>query len=189
MKVIAADISNLTDARYFAAWGVDVLAYKVDYDQPNTWQSAREMIDWVEGPTPAIKVDGLEVNESHIACIQQLDVSHILAGAYIDTAALPTGVKATRIVPSTEIDHISESSIILIDKPVGELGPALWTKINTVAATHEVFLDGPIQRDDLDLIANSRVAGIVLRGGDEEKVGYKSYDELDDLLEYIYQES
>ena len=30
MKVIATDIANLTDARYFAAWGVDALAYNID---------------------------------------------------------------------------------------------------------------------------------------------------------------
>ena len=30
MKIIATDIANLTDARYFAAWGVDGLAYNVD---------------------------------------------------------------------------------------------------------------------------------------------------------------
>ena len=29
-KVIAAEVSNLTDARYFAAWGVDYMSYSID---------------------------------------------------------------------------------------------------------------------------------------------------------------
>ena len=62
MKIIATDIANLTDARYFAAWGVDGLAYNIDPSSANSISSAqlKEIAEWVEGPETTIKLDGLE---------------------------------------------------------------------------------------------------------------------------------
>ena len=46
-KVIATDITNLTDARYFAARGVDFLLFDLD---AMSIISIQEIADWIEGP-------------------------------------------------------------------------------------------------------------------------------------------
>ena len=46
-KVIASHVSNLTDARYFAARGVDYLLY--DLDEISVEKIA-EIQEWVSGP-------------------------------------------------------------------------------------------------------------------------------------------
>ena len=43
MKIIATDIVNLTDARYFAAWGVDGLAYSIDSDNALSPEKLKEI--------------------------------------------------------------------------------------------------------------------------------------------------
>jgi len=46
-KVIASHVTNLTDARYFAARGVDFLLFDLD---DITIDAAVEIKEWVEGP-------------------------------------------------------------------------------------------------------------------------------------------
>ena len=47
IKIIASDITNLTDARYFSAKGVDYLLYDMD---KISIQEVAEIKEWVEGP-------------------------------------------------------------------------------------------------------------------------------------------
>ena len=46
-KIIAANITNLTDARYFAAWEVDFLLFDLDVI---SLQQVDEIREWVSGP-------------------------------------------------------------------------------------------------------------------------------------------
>ena len=66
MRIIATDVANLTDARYFAAWGVEAMAYNIDPNSENSLSPTqlKEIVDWVEGPKSMIKMEGLEIPES-----------------------------------------------------------------------------------------------------------------------------
>jgi len=58
-RVIAADITNLTDARYFAARGVDYLMF--DLSQLPL-DKLLEIKEWVEGPSAILLVDDTSIN-------------------------------------------------------------------------------------------------------------------------------
>jgi len=58
-RVIAADITNLTDARYFAARGVDYLMFDMDKIALN---KIIEIKDWVEGPELILTLDSSSIN-------------------------------------------------------------------------------------------------------------------------------
>ena len=60
------------------------------------------------------------------------------------------------------------------------------SKIKSITANKEVFLDASFTASHLPKITELGFAGIILKGGEEEKVGYKSYDELDEILESIF---
>ncbi len=47
------------------------------------------------------------------------------------------------------------------------------------------WLDSNIQTSQVEQIISSSFNGIVLRGGAEEKVGFKSFDELDEVFEAL----
>ena len=66
MRIIATDITNLTDARYFAAWGVEGMAFNIDTDAADalTADQLKEIVDWVEGPATMIKMEGLQVPDN-----------------------------------------------------------------------------------------------------------------------------
>ena len=52
-KVIAVDVINLTDARYFAARGVDFLLFDLDHVHMD---DLLEIVEWVQGPQILILV-------------------------------------------------------------------------------------------------------------------------------------
>jgi len=64
-KVIAQNIINLSDARYFAAWGVDYLSFNTipDSDYFLELDKVQEIKDWVEGPLCLIETNALDFNE------------------------------------------------------------------------------------------------------------------------------
>jgi len=58
-RVIAADITNLTDARYFAARGVDYLMFNLSR---LPLDKLLEIIEWVEGPSALLLVDDTSIS-------------------------------------------------------------------------------------------------------------------------------
>ena len=91
MKVIATDIANLTDARYFAAWGVEAMAYTLDPDNPDSLSATqlKEIVDWVEGPSTFVKMEGLTPPEGIDDVVEQMNINGAIIGPFIDEVALP----------------------------------------------------------------------------------------------------
>jgi len=60
-KVIVQNITNLTDARYFAAWGVDYLSFNMNAESEYylPWEKISEIIEWVEGPGALIEANSI----------------------------------------------------------------------------------------------------------------------------------
>ena len=69
---------------------------------------------------------------------------------------------------STQIDAISKDAL------------------KTLCQHFDVYMDADIPIDNLSEMINTfQPTGLVIRGGEEEKPGFKSFDELDDWFEAI----
>ena len=94
-KIIAQNITNLTDARDFAAWGVDYLSYNIQADSPYALSlvDIKEIIEWVEGPKTLIESNAIEF----------LDFSdgHILSNIY---SSLPLNKEAFFRIDLSEVE-------------------------------------------------------------------------------------
>jgi len=188
MRIIATDIANLTDARYFAAWGVEGLAYNIDPSASDSLSTAKlkEIADWVEGPTTMIKMEGLEVPETLADVKSMVNIDHIIIGPFIDASPLADFKKIYRICTLEDGWQDNEYLILTLPSKIDSISEQDTEKIKTITSEKEVFLDGNFTSADLDQIQSLGFSGIVLKGGEEEKVGFKSYDELDDILEAIF---
>ena len=187
MKIIATDITNLTDARYFAAWGVDMMCYNIDPDTEGslTLAQLKEIKDWVEGPVTGIKYSGLTV--PNIEGLSELKISSVIIGPFIDKSDLPENVNNVfRICTLNEGWQDDEKLILTLSKAIDQLSETEVSKIKEICKGKEVYLDGIFKAKDLSAIDSFGVTGIVLKGGDEEKVGYKSFDDLDEVLEEMF---
>jgi len=187
MKIIATDIANLTDARYFAAWGVDMMCYTIDEGAQSSMSvdQVKEIINWVEGPATGIKMTGLTVPEA----LPSLDVeiSAAILGPFVDQSDLPSKeVDVYRICTLADIAKDAPKIILTLDTPFSKLSSKDEEAIKSLANIREVYIDGSFGASDLEKIKSLGATGIILKGGEEEKVGYKSFDELDEVLEAIF---
>lgn len=175
MKVVAGDITNLTDARYYSAWHIEALVYVLEDDSEASMQKLKEIVNWVEGPKPVLGIDMLKninlgevLNELNIKGVMTSSEALYGTDSYIlrDSFDLVTGTKAPQILDfqlnSAEINLLKTHS-----------GKAFVT----------------IENNDVELIKELYIQyshiGLYLKGGPEEKVGYKSYDIIDDLLDTL----
>ncbi|NNF21271.1 MAG: hypothetical protein HKN67_04970, partial [Saprospiraceae bacterium] len=64
-KLIAQNITNLTDARYFAAWGIEYLSFNLNSESPYyiPMEKVKEIRDWVEGPKILIESNSIEFTD------------------------------------------------------------------------------------------------------------------------------
>jgi len=188
-SVIATDIANLTDARYFAAWGVDYMAYVIEELHPQFIgaEGIREIIDWVEGPASLGQLSGISISDSAATLYQDLELSGVICSPFTDAEQVYTiSQKVWReVVELQQLSTMTEEVVILKLAPDVHLAAAIPT-IKAAALTNEIYIDGLASVADLEtVLQEANPAGIVLRGGEEEKVGYKSYDELDEFFEWL----
>jgi len=172
-KVLIQNITNLTDARYFSAWGVDYLSFNMNQESEYflPWDKIKEIIDWVEGPKSLIEANSIEFLEG-------ID-GHILSNMYsslplnkeaffrIDLEEALKGLPAGNYI--TKVANLSETKAL--------------AAVDNHAAGCNMMID--ITDFDLNQLGELPDFGLVLQGGEEEKVGVKSYDELDLIYEWL----
>ena len=151
LKVAALSITNLTDARYFAAYGVDFLGFVLDPEDGEFigFDRIKEIVEWVEGPK-------------------------ILAQVKTEM-----GVDAFQDV--LKLDGIMLPKCILIDDQRIDV-----FNFEEGENSNNCFLDNFESIEDIQfLIEQGKDIGIIVRGGDENKVGLKSYEGLDEIFELL----
>lgn len=199
MLIKASTITNLTDARYFAAKSVDFLGFNLEeatagYLEPIYMKAIRE---WVEGP----KIVG--------------EFDRTPARTVLEAASF-YGLDAVQLTQTTGLDLLEGLEVILRMKALAdpaimearflETSPAvsyfLLDFSETANATEFLRQQAPTWKKLfsryptlLDLNTNAaelsellqllQPAGLALRGGDEEQVGVKSYDEVDEIFDLL----
>ena len=148
-KVIASHVTNLTDARYFAARGVDYLLFDLD---DTSIEQILEIKEWVEGP--------------EILILFSYDSIHLKDEALIKID--PKGISGKDAITGTELVHLA-AHVTIFD----------WAETKITLDQIEFFMIS----DPSELSKLSPECGIVLKGSTEEKIGLKSYDQLDEILD------
>ncbi len=193
MEVLARRITNLTDARYFAAKDVAYLAFNMEagtegYLDPMYMQAMRE---WVEGPI----ITG-EFNEGTSLEIINEAVRFFNLGAVIVPDTLRHAqIEAPEIIVKIML-HREQTSAI--EPPNTENITALLLELNDASVSWLDMQDllahtsiPIILQFDADPVALPDILryvlpyGISLTGGDEEAVGVKSFDEVEEIFDLL----
>ena len=147
VQVIASNITNLTDARYFAAYGVQYLLFDLS---EISIMAIEEIIDWVSGPKILLDIGANHVDD-------------------IDEAVL-------KLKPYA----IGSSDGINLSYLAGHVG---LMDINRDSQGDTIFLEGHLYQAYTDSTIN--LSHVILKGSNEAKTGYKSFEDLDDILEAL----
>jgi phosphoribosylanthranilate isomerase len=199
MLIKASAITNLTDARYFAAQEVHFLGFNLEegtpgYLDPMYMKAIRE---WVQGP----KITG-EFDRTPAAVVREAAAFYGLDSVQVtrtDDLALLEGLDVILAVPATaETDAIraifkQAAAVVryfLLDFTTLPNAVSLlldnaddWKQLFTTYPTL-LHLDAPALEISRILDA-LQPAGLALRGGEEELVGVKSFDEIDAIFEIL----
>lgn len=179
LPVIARHITHLTDARYFAALEVDYLAYDLG-DGPN---SINEMAyaaikEWVEGPKVLIENPPHRKFDSEVSFIFDYPLE-VTTPDFVELDFLQFKEQAMT-------QHPSGNYLIKLEEEEYP-GAGLLKALGKYEGKANFFFqsnDYPTPFIEF-LIEQFPTTGIVLIGSAEDKPGFKSYEELDDLIELL----
>jgi phosphoribosylanthranilate isomerase len=199
-SVIVNGINNLSDARYCAGMGADIIGFNLRLDDPNRMQAAtlKEIVGWISGVQLAgeferakpdiinelaeeFNLDFIqletpylidEIEEISRPVIQKVYINKdTVESELMEMLDLYRPVVHTFLIYSSDFDTIDSTNIQLL---------------KTVAKKHPVILGFGLDKDNVSAILDKiKPVGIGLLGGNEIKPGLKDFDELQDIFEEI----
>ncbi|NUN99709.1 MAG: N-(5'-phosphoribosyl)anthranilate isomerase [Saprospiraceae bacterium] len=205
IKVKANSITNLTDARYFAAREVTWMGFCLDpasedYIAPQKVSAICEWLDSVKIVGEFPLADPLEILET----AEQLNLNAVQVHRFTDLddlnelqrriPVIQEMVVATDEDPAALADWMANRASLveafLLDFGKNRISwpdnPGWQEWLKTTCKKHPVVLNMDFQPDELPEILNALpLYGLAVQGGEEEKTGIKSFDELDSLLELL----
>ena len=182
-KIYASRVTNLSDARYFAAMGVQYLGIPLDADIDIN--AVKEMFDWVEGPEFIGEITGLQTIPNLKEIISQLSLTKISINPFYP-GNIEEDVSIVREVLFEDYTGTEEEIVLKIDEPILKMDAQKKTKLIHLIESNRVWLQIEEKPEDLiGIIENFKPFGIQLLGGEEEKVGFKSFDEIDLIFEHL----
>ncbi|MBK8634921.1 MAG: hypothetical protein IPN72_15670 [Saprospiraceae bacterium] len=178
IKVYASSIANLSDARYFAAQGAEIISFQLNAS--TSIDQIKEIMSWVEVPYFALEIEDLQWSDDLFEKISTLNPQIIV---------LPLLWKDNKEFGDYKImqkvkwgNTVEVGPIFLLETALKNLSIDDLEKLSN--AHEDVYIDTNIQPADLDILKDyAPNVGVVLRGGDEIAVGVKSFDELDEIFD------
>jgi phosphoribosylanthranilate isomerase len=195
-NILVKNVSNLSDARYCAAMGVQIMGFAVDpkdlgYISPDT---ILEIKEWVEGIEIALQVGTLEENEIReliekinsdiIICdaSNHLEINGLSCKLYSSFSNLQNLHNDDWINPAQDINGY------IFKLPDPHNGNKLTDSLHKMNSLPQisVFVEMPNLEDHIEEYSNSwKNIGYVLSGGKETTVGFKDFNELAPVLEFL----
>ena len=210
-RIKASNISNLTDARYYAAWAVNWLGLnmRASMEDALSLEEVKTIKDWVEGPVIVGELDILDFEVAK-STIDNLSLEAIQVGMFTPVEFLQS-LQDYTILQEVIIDktttfaslntHIATYfdvvDYFLLDF---EKNGLTWNTLQNNAAISLEQLQALCRRQQIilsidckaaeleSLLAKLQPYGLSIKGGAEEKVGFKSFEEVDELFEALSME-
>lgn len=211
-KIKAGGITNLTDARYFAAREVTWLGFDLSPGSENYIDTAQMLAikEWVDG-VEIVGEFGLESADDILAASRELDLDAVqLSMIASDETARTLAEQISVIKEIVPEYHHSDDDLKEYFKASPEnvayfllnleKNGFTWQDLQagspfTLEAVQAICAQFPVllalnfkPREVSEILHQLPVQGLHLKGGDEEKVGFKSFDDLDEILDLLDEE-
>lgn len=208
IEIKAGNVANLTDARYFSAKGTKIMGFDLDSNSPLFVppEKLHAIIEWVDGVEFAGHF-GLTPLEEIQHLVETLNLNYIQLPHFSDPALHHEliGHKTIRqwmVEKGQSVDEIGEKITdwapqlwgIELDFTASGLDPlageSIGTKgLNQLLSLHRIYLKAPFSLSNIARIKKlDPMPTLTFSGGEEEKTGLKSYEHIDDILDYLEDE-
>ena len=207
-------INNLSDARYCAGMGVDMLGFALEPINPDSISPEKytEIIGWLSG----VKFVG-EFEQSNLKQINEILENYPINALQIANEAVIAEIQHKKekadledFIPIIFKINISENNqkslnfedlstlfekykrtvtYFLLEDPdkiTISFSQNELEQLKKLAARFPIILGSGFSKNNVnDLIDNYKISGISLKGGAEIRAGYKDFDDLAEILEII----
>lgn len=197
--VKVSKVNNLSDARYCAGMGVDVIGFNL---VPQTShfvapEKFSEITDWLSGVDFAGEFDELPVSE-----IQRLAKAYRIQYIQVKDATLLPELSKENIPLILKIDmdqplnfsalerilqeHKEEVVFYLFEGQQEAFEQEILDKILSYASDYPVLLGYGVAPENIfELIKKHPIEGVALLGEEEIRAGYKDFEKLAEILELL----
>ncbi len=197
-----SNVTNLSDARYCAGMGVEMLGFSIDETSESFIELKRfqDIRAWVAGVQIVAETESTDAE----VLLEKLSRYQPDAIQVSDAELLPWLKSETekplilKIEADQDADTIEEimvqnrayTTYFLLESSVDTPLEGDWSEfLNMLSARFSILLGFGITPDNaVSLLESVNVSGIALRGGDEIRPGYKEFGELMDVLEVLEEE-
>lgn len=196
--VYIRDVDNLSDARYCAGMGVDLIGFKFDPKENKSLnpEQFKEISEWISGvkivgefgdSTPeevsaalsAYEVDFLLISDESLVNEFALLDKPLILRILIDKTT-SSELAATLNYCSGSIDYF------LLESSQNDLQESELSFLNSYCAKFPILLGHGITMENAGkIVTELNLKGISLKGSPEIRPGYKNFDELADILEAL----
>jgi phosphoribosylanthranilate isomerase len=192
-----SNVTNLSDARYCAGMGVDMLGFSIDENNDNYTnpQKLKDIRSWVSGVQIVVEMDKLETDfleiiEKYNPDIVQTNDLELLQKIKTQTnkpliLSIEANQDADTIFGICE-KHADVVQYFLLESQSEITLVGDWPDfLQTLSAQFSILLGFGVTPHN---VLTLPCAGVALRGGAEERPGYKNFDDLRDILELLEEE-
>lgn len=188
--VKVSSITNLSDARYCAGMGVDLLGFPLQdisvekFTEIRNWLAGVQIVgefsthqsDVIIAKVEEYKPDVLEIDTKvNLVAIQNITIPKILR-VNIDTDNLPT-------VFAASAPYVSQ--FLLVGENPDSLA-GMEGSVEIWSAQYPIILGLEIPESDLEeWVEQSSIKGIGLKAGDEARPGFRDFTDLMNILEKL----
>ena len=179
-------INNLSDARYCAGMGVDVMGFNIDHESSGfvTKESFDEITGWVSGPEMALELgnskEGIEDYKANYLEASDALVLQKSADKADKRSILKTTLAQANEYINDNFDYLhlhSDSDFLTFEE---------IEAIKKISNSIKVILGYGFTADNIEsILKETGVHGIAITAGEEIRPGYKDFDELADILELL----
>lgn len=189
-----SSVNNLSDARYAAGMGVEMLGFDLDPVSDNfiSPEQFNAITSWVSGVKLVGELGSGFQSFSHPPS-DQYKLDYIQVDATVELSLipefhLPLIIKISQpdqSVISETLEKFAQPTAWFLLEPDNPMSNELLEWCSLQAAEYPIILGSNISVENVQQLLRSGFRGISLRGGHEIRPGYKDFDELADILEVL----
>ena len=197
--VKVSKVNNLSDARYCAGMGVDLIGFNLVPDTPHfvPAEKFKEITEWLAGVAFAGEFERVSADEIvELAAsypLQYIQISNAALIPFLENQSVPLILKINMeekpdvaAIEQLLKENEGKVSYFLLESEQDAYQQEVLDKLLALASRFPILLGyGLTPENALEIIDGSEIKGIALMGEEEIRAGYKDFEKLADMLEVL----
>lgn len=198
--VLVSGINNLSDARYCAGMGADMMGFNLDVNHPDhlTEEAFKEITGWVSGiklvgefdqatgqeiqeKVTSLNLDLVQLNKMYLLDEIRNINRPVIQKVFIDKDTIEADLLEMLNLYKEDVAFflVYSNDFTTIDETNSRL-------LRDLSGLYKIIIGFGIEKQNINLILDEiRPEGIGLQGSDEIKPGLKTFDELEEIFEVL----